>query len=87
MIGSFPRPWQNRSSGRWRSTPRKRRREKNPRNVLVEYTTYVAVLASLGVAKTVADFNHKIIMTLTSDYEKNALFCTARMSLERRSKA
>ena len=27
------------------------------------------MLASLGVAKTVADFNHKIIMTLTSDYE------------------
>ena len=29
----------------------------------------VGVLASLGVAKTVADVNRKIIMTLTSDYE------------------
>ena len=29
----------------------------------------VEVLASLGVAKTVADVNRKIIMPLTSDYE------------------
>ena len=29
----------------------------------------VGVLASLGVVKTVADVNRKIIMTLTSDYE------------------
>ena len=29
----------------------------------------VGVLASLGVAKTVADVNREIIMTLTSDYE------------------
>ena len=29
----------------------------------------VGVLASLGVAKTVADVNRKIVITLTSDYE------------------
>ena len=47
------------------------------------------VFASLGVVKTVADVNRKIIMTLKHQTTKwkNVLLSTVRMSLERRSKA
>ena len=68
--------------------PVKMENEEEPMTYAGRIDKIVRVLPSLGVVRTVADVNRKIIMTLTSDCEmEERTISTVGMSLERKSKA
>ena len=69
VIGFCLKQWHNRSSGAVAFDAANIEKGEDPIEYFGRFDKIIGVLPSLGVLKSVADVNRKMIMTLTSDYE------------------